>query len=123
MASESKTTAVRSKSDSKGSSTKTAAPKTVKKTTSKAAAPAKTATKVATAKATPAKAAKPVAKKPATPRKPKPTGQPITASARLQHIEIAAYYIAEKSGFSRSPHECWIAAESEVDGLLLAGKL
>lgn len=122
MASESKTTAVRSKSDSK-SSTKAVAPKTVKKTTSKAAAPAKTTAKVAATKTAPAKAAKPAAKKPATPRKPKPTGQPITASARLQHIEIAAYYIAEKSGFSRNPHECWIAAEREVDGLLLAGKL
>ena len=114
-----------------------AAPKAVKKSTSKtASAPAvptkakavsKTAAKVAPSKAAPAKAkakdAKPAEKKPAAPRKSKSTGQPITASARLQHIEMAAYYIAEKSGFSRDPADCWAAAESEVDGLLLAGKL
>ena len=95
-----------------------------------------TADKAATVKAAPKKAAstktdnkattqtkKPVAKKTAAPRKTKATGQPITAEARLRHIELAAYYVAERSGFSRSPADCWIAAESEIDGLLLGGKL
>ena len=113
-----------------------AASKTIKKTVSKSASPAKTAAKApsktvaktpvksATKKvAAPAKADKPAAKKTTTPRKTKATGQPITADARLRHIELAAYYIAEKSGFSRNPSECWTAAESEVDSLLLAGKL
>ncbi len=129
MASETKAATSRRKSSAEP---KVAAPKTAKKTVSKAAAPAKTATKAVAkppaktstkkvAAATPAE--KPAAKKPAAPRKTKSTGQPITADTRLRHIEIAAYYIAERSGFSRNPSDCWIAAESEVDSLLLTGKL
>src|SRR5262245_39221841 len=50
--------------------------------------------------------------------------QPITAEERLRHIEVAAYYIAEKRGFSGGDAaEDWMAAESQVDGLLLAGRL
>lgn len=120
MASETKAATSRRKSSTE---TKTTAAKPVKKTASKVAAPAKSAIKPKAEKAAPAKAAKPAAKKPAAPRKSKSTGQPITADARLRHIEIAAYYIAEKSGFSRDPGDCWIAAEAEVDSLLLAGKL
>ena len=103
--------------------TETVAAKPAKKTASKVAAPAKGVVKPKAGKATPAKAEKPVAKKPAAPRKRKSTGQAITADIRLRHIELAAYYIAEKSGFSRAPADCWVAAESEVDSLLLAGKL
>lgn len=130
MPSETKAGTSRRKSSTE---TKVAAPKTAKKTSTKVAATVKTAAKAAPVKTTkaekpvPAKvektAAKPAAKKPAVPRKAKATGQPITADARLRHIEIAAYYIAEKSGFSRNPSDCWIAAESEVDSLLLSGKL
>lgn len=127
MASDTKAGTSRRKSNTE---TKIAAPETVKKSASKTTAaplaPTKTAsktTKAASTKAVSAKSAKPVAKKPAAPRKRKSTGQPIPASARLQHIEMAAYFIAEKSGFSRNPADCWIAAESEVDGRLLAGKL
>lgn len=120
MASETKAAASRRKSSTE---TKTVAAKPAKKTASKAAAPAKTAVKPKAEKAVPAKAAKPTAKKAAPVRKPKSTGQPITADARLRHIEVAAYYIAEKSGFSRDPGDCWVAAESEVDSLLLSGKL
>lgn len=130
MASETKAGTTRRKSSTE---TKVAAPKAVKKSSSKTvsttAAPtkAKTVTKTTakgtTVKAAPAKTAKPAEKKPAAPRKSKSVGQPITASARLQHIEMAAYYIAEKSGFSRDPADCWAAAENEIDGLLLAGKL
>lgn len=116
MASETKT----------GTSRKTSspAPKVVKKAATKTVAAAgKTAAKSTTTKkaAAPAKTDKPAAKRAPTPRKS--PGQPITADTRLRHIEVAAYYIAENSGFSRSPADCWIAAESEVDGLLLSGKL
>lgn len=116
MASETKTSSSRRKSSS---DTKTSTAKPTKKTV----APAKTASKISAPKAKPAKAKdeKPVKKTAA--RKPKSTGQPITVEARLRHIEVAAYYIAEKSGFSRTPADCWSAAECEVDGLLLAGKL
>lgn len=120
MASETKAAKSRRKSSTE---TETVAAKPAKKTASKVAAPAKGVVKPKAGKAAPAKAEKPVAKKPAAPRKRKSTGQAITADIRLRHIEIAAYYIAEKSGFSRAPADCWVAAESEVDSLLLAGKL
>lgn len=120
MASETKAAKSRRKSSTE---TKTVAAKPAKKTASKDAAPAKPAVKPKAGKAAPAKTAQPVAAKPAAPRKRKSTGQAITADIRLRHIEVAAYYIAEKSGFSRAPADCWVAAESEVDSLLLAGKL
>jgi len=122
MASETKAGTSRRKTSTE---TKTTTAKTVKKAPSKAAAPAKAVTKVAASKTTPTKTkeTKLPVKKAAAPRKRKSTGQPITTAARLQHIEIAAYYIAEKSGFSRDPADCWAAAEAEVDTLLLAGKL
>lgn len=129
MASETKAATSRRKSSAEP---EVAASKTIKKTVSKAAAPtkapakavAKTPAKAPAKKvATPAKAEKPATKKPAAPRKSKSTGQPITVEARLRHIELAAYYIAEKSSFSRDPADCWIAAESEVDSLLLSGQL
>jgi hypothetical protein len=118
MASEKTSTARRKSSSTEP--TKASAVKTASKSKS-------TAAKTAPVKATPKKVSaskteKPAEKKPAV-RKAKATGQPITADTRLRHIEIAAYYIAEKSGFSRNPADCWMAAESEIDGLLLAGKL
>jgi hypothetical protein len=109
---------------SRKSSTETASSKPAKKAATKTAVAAKTAPKTTAKKTTtPVKADKPLAKKTAAPRKRKSTGQPITADTRLRHIEVAAYYIAESSGFSRNPADCWIAAEGEVDGLLLSGKL
>jgi hypothetical protein len=122
MANETKTGTSRKSS----TETKSPAPKAVKKAATKtAAATGKTAAKTTAKKASapPAKTEKPVAKRTASPRKAKSTGQPITADARLRHIEVAAYYIAERSGFSRNPADCWVAAESEVDGLLLSGRL
>ncbi|HEY1180713.1 MAG TPA: DUF2934 domain-containing protein [Rhodocyclaceae bacterium] len=131
MASETKTGTSRRKSST---DTKTSASKPAVKTPGKTSATVKTGatTKASTSKRTAttpapkqgavAKAAPPAEKKTAT-RKRKATGQPITAEARLRHIEVAAYYLAEQSGFSRNPADCWIAAESEIDGLLLAGKL
>lgn len=120
MASETKAATSRRKSSTE--------PKAAVKTAAKAVAKPKTvasktvAIKTAPKKVVAPKADKPVEKK-VTARKAKSTGQPITAEARLHHIEVAAYYVAEKSGFSRSPADCWVAAESEIDGLLLAGKL
>lgn len=131
MASDPKTGTSRRKSntDTKTSASKPAvkAPVTASaavktSVTAKASTSKRTAVTPAPKQGTSTKAVAPGEKKPAT-RKRKATGQPITADARLRHIEVAAYYIAERSGFSRSPADCWIAAESQIDGLLLAGKL
>jgi len=83
-----------------------------------------------------ANAARSVSAKPATPRKPqtpaaqpKPTGKPrmsrkATAAAidpevRRGYIEVAAYYIAERRGFTGGTElEDWIQAEEEVDRML-----
>lgn len=129
MASDTKTVTSRRKSST---ATKTGASKPAVKPVAKTPAKTSTTTKAGTSKraaVTPtpkqeaATKAAPLAEKKTATRKRKATGQPITAEARLRHIEVAAYYIAEQSGFSRNPADCWIAAESEVDGLLLAGKL
>jgi hypothetical protein len=98
------------------SETKAPAPrrKTAAQTATKspASAPKKTAAKAED---------KPAAR---APRKTKATSMPITADARLRHIEVAAYYIAEKRGFGEGdPADDWRLAEQQVDGLLLAGKL
>ncbi|MDD5175566.1 MAG: diguanylate cyclase [Sterolibacterium sp.] len=34
---------------------------------------------------------------------------------RNDMIEVAAYHIAERSGFTISPHDCWAAAEQQID--------
>lgn len=34
---------------------------------------------------------------------------------RIDMIEVAAYHIAERSGFSISPQDCWTAAEQQID--------
>ena len=47
----------------------------------------------------------------------------ITAEERLHYIEVAAYFIAEKEGFSSDPHANWQAAEHQVDSHLLTGQL
>jgi hypothetical protein len=111
----------------------TKAPTTRRKTTAEPAAKPKKAStakaaKAITPKAEPAKkkvavaekTAKPAEKKP---RKTKATAMPITAEMRLRHIELAAYYIAEKRGFSGSPADDWLAAEQQIDHLLMAGQL
>lgn len=130
MVSEVKASAARSKTAT-GKAVKTAS-KTSSKT-SASATPAKVAKK-ATAEKTPAvkaPAKKPVATPKATPKSPAKSSKPkvakpigITAEARLRHIEVAAYYLAEKRGFSGgSTADDWLAAEQQIDHLLLAGKL
>ena len=38
-----------------------------------------------------------------------------SAEERTDMIEVAAYHIAERSGFKSSPHECWAAAEEQIN--------
>ncbi len=48
----------------------------------------------------------------------------LTEEQRRQCIEVAAYYIAEGSGFGCSCDlENWLAAEAEIDRLQVEGKL
>jgi len=62
--------------------------------------------------------------KPAATRKKtvKPTIQStvITSSDRFKMIEVAAYYIAEKSGFGHDHLHYWLQAEQEIDAKLNA---
>lgn len=76
----------------------------------------KSATKKAAPKAATAASA---GKSPASRKK---TSAPAitTSASRLQMIEEAAYYIAEKSGFNNQQLEHWLAAEKQVDGQLNA---
>jgi len=37
---------------------------------------------------------------------------------RHRLIQEAAYFMAEKEGFTRDPSECWLVAEAEVDARL-----
>jgi hypothetical protein len=103
--------------------------------------PAKTATKAATkpaAKAavtTPAKAAvkpavaapakaAPAAKKAAAPAKAggRKKAAPILPAQRNHYVEIAAYYIAERHGFTPGREVAdWAEAEAEIDRLLGGG--
>lgn len=45
----------------------------------------------------------------------------VTPEERRKMIEEAAYYRAEKAGFTGDPLEHWLAAEKEVDAMLKAG--
>ncbi len=111
-----------SKTNSKIDATATAA-KVAKKVAAAKPAPVKTPAK----KSSPAPKAEPkvadkVIKHTRKTKIPKPIG--ITAEARLRHIEVAAYYIAEHRGFSGGDAaDDWLAAEQQIDHLLLAGKL
>lgn len=44
----------------------------------------------------------------------------VTPEERMKLIEQAAYFHAEKAGFTGDPHAHWVAAEAEVDALLKA---
>ncbi len=81
--------------------------KTTTKTTAtkKPAAPKKTAAPKTTAEKKPA-AKKTSTKKAATAHSP---------FERYKMIEVAAYYIAEKDGFSGYAADYWIVAEKEID--------
>lgn len=92
--------AVKTKKVSAPDVTAKSKPSTAKKTT--------VAKKTATAKKT--SAAKPAAKK--TKANTADLGQ------RYRTIEVAAYYIAENDGFTGSPVDYWIAAETQINKLL-----
>jgi hypothetical protein len=78
----------------------------------------KTATKKAAApKSTTAKTA---ASKTSSTRKKNASAPVITSASRLQMIEVAAYYIAEKHGFNHHNMDHWLAAEKEIDSKLNA---
>lgn len=108
---------------------KPAAKKTV--ATKLAATPAVTAPAVAAvakpAKAAPAvakPAAKPAAKKAsATKLKPSTAPMPVlTTEQRNHYVSVAAFYIAERRGFTLgNPADDWMAAEAEVDRLIASG--
>ncbi len=74
--------------------------------------------KAATKKPAPAK--KPAPKK-ATPKKPTtkkasaPKSAMMSGFERYKMIEVAAYYLAEKKGFSGHSADYWIAAEKEIN--------
>ncbi|WP_235559718.1 MULTISPECIES: DUF2934 domain-containing protein [unclassified Methylophilus] len=69
-------------------------------------------------------ASKPAAKKTAskTTSTSKKTRSPaiVTSAKRLQMIEEAAYYIAEKHGFHGPSTDHWLAAEKQIDSKLNA---
>ena len=45
-------------------------------------------------------------------------GQAMSADQRQHYIQVAAYYIAERGGFSGDPLDDWVRAEQEVDRLI-----
>lgn len=48
---------------------------------------------------------------------------PLSASQRQHYIAVAAYYLAEKKGFSSDCDvENWLAAEAEIDQWLAKGE-
>ena len=106
--------------------TKKAAPK---KAAAPAKAPAKKVTKAAVA-AKPVKAPAKAATAKIAPVKAKEAKAPARRrhatdpEQRRNYIEVAAYYIAERHGFTPGRELAdWAAAEEEIDRLLVAGKL
>jgi hypothetical protein len=48
----------------------------------------------------------------------------VSPEQRRRHVEIAAYFWAERHGFTPGrEHEDWVAAEAEIDRMLDAGLL
>ena len=99
-----------------------------KKVATKTAAPQKSVTAPAAKKASVKTAAvKPVAAKKATApdvklkasTAPKPT---LTTEQRNHYVSVAAFYIAERRGFTLgNPQDDWLAAEAEIDRLIASG--
>lgn len=82
--------------------------------------------KAGAAKTEPPKKAVPRAKA-AAPRPAASSAKKLTGVApeqRRNYVEMAAYYIAERRGFTPgNPLEDWIQAEAEIDRLLAEGRL
>jgi hypothetical protein len=94
------------------------------------AAPAKAVVKTsvqAAAKSTPTPAsAKPAAKSvgaPKTKLKASTAPKPVLSTEQRNHyVSVAAFYIAERRGFTLgNPANDWLAAEAEVDRLIASG--
>ncbi|MDD5177245.1 MAG: DUF2934 domain-containing protein [Sterolibacterium sp.] len=122
--------------------TQKAAPRGSVKAKAKTAAIAAKPAKVAVRKASPAKVAAPkvaaskvatpkpivkaVARPPQQPAKtaPMPAKLQISGEQRRHYVEVAAYFIAERNGFSAtSALDHWTQAEAEIDRLLKEGRL
>jgi hypothetical protein len=90
-------------------------------TTSKTTAVSKTSTKkpAAVKKAAPALSKKPAATKAKPEAKPKKSASlKIGAHERYKMTEVAAYFIAEKQGFTGNPVDFWLQAEQQISKLL-----
>ena len=110
-----------------GAAGKTAAAKPA--AAKKAAAPRSAAKKVATVAAV----AKPVAAKKAPAAKRAPAAKTVlkastapkpvlTAEQRNHYVSVAAFYIAERRGFTLgNPSQDWLDAEAEIDRLIASG--
>lgn len=112
----------------KSTSTASAKPpaSTAKTSTSKAAPKARAKTSAASSTAVPPKPADltPAAAAPSKPRSSKkaPAKKVVTPEERYQMIAAAAYFLAERHGFtSGRALDDWIAAEKEIDGMLKSG--
>lgn len=84
-------------------------PKTTASSHKKPAAKQTTNTRTVTAKTADSKF---------TGKKPRPAA--VSPASRVQMIEVAAYYIAEKHGFDQQHMDHWLAAEQEIDRQLNA---
>lgn len=88
--------------------------------------PKPTTAKKTTTRKTTTTADKPVAAKKTTTRKPaasKAKSADISVSKinpeeRYRMVEVAAYFLAERSGFAGNPVEYWTAAEAQISKLL-----
>jgi hypothetical protein len=61
---------------------------------------------------------------PAAPAARRPRAPQIDPEKRRNYVEVAAYYIAERRGFSEGDQtRDWLAAEEEIDRLLQENKL
>ena len=58
------------------------------------------------------------AKAPSKPRAPKASKAAVSPEARYRMIQDAAYFIAEKHGFTGDNHAFWLQAEHEIDAKL-----
>lgn len=90
------------------------APAAVKAAVGAPVAPARPAPVAAPAPAKPAPAPAPAAVRPVAPA-PKVEQKTISRDERQRMIEQAAYFLAEKHGFSGDSSAHWAAAEAEVD--------
>lgn len=106
------------KSDAPDRAVKPAATKKApsKKATTREVTPVKTVTPPK-AKKVGAKTAPETRLKPST--APKPT---LTTEQRNHYVAVAAFYIAERRGFTLgNPQDDWLAAEAEIDRLIASG--